>query len=227
MTSIGEAQAQWQAIRSKGRVRGIVALVLAVVVLLGIALAAGGNAGIVVGVLVALVVVVLVVGMVLSQRKTGLSITPEWAPKEGPATRFDDGDEDDGEAPSSAPAAAEPAEPVRSFDGQMLGSALADLGQQVAPKLAKSYALGTISIQNAMVSWTPSTVSTGQGVQPLSAPAGAVAVVERAPLWGSWALLRIELTDGPAWAFRVPSSVDLGPALAEVGISYRQVEAAS
>jgi hypothetical protein len=46
-----------------------------------------------------------------------------------------------------------------------------------------------------------------------------VAVIERVPLWGSWALLRLERSDAAEWCFRIPSSVDLSPALSELGLT--------
>lgn len=231
MTSIQEAQGQWQVIRSRGRIKGLIALLVVVVVLLVVAIAAGGSAGIAVGVIAAVALVVFAVTLFVGQRRTGVSITPEWAPKESPTSSYDDEDDededDDGDVPaaagSGAPVDTERSEPVRAVDGQMLGSELEALGQTVTPKLAKSYALGTIALGEGAVTWTPSSVSAGQGITALSAAAASIAAVERAPLWGSWALLRVELRVGGAWVFRIPSSVDLAPALTELGITFRQV----
>lgn len=199
-------------------------MVVVVAVLLAVAFAAGGNAGIAVGVLAGVALVAFLVVMLVSQKRTGLSITPEWAPKESPVSGDDDDDDDDDDS-SPAPVAAEPAEPVRALDGQMLGSALAALGQIVDDKLAKSYALGTLSFGSDAVVWTPTTVSAGHGAAELSAGPASIAAIERAPLWGSWALLRIELAVGGAWVFRIPSSVDLAPVLSEIGVTFRQLTA--
>jgi flagellar basal body-associated protein FliL len=221
VTGIDEAQARWQQVRAKGRTRLIIVLVVAVVVLAVIAIVAKGSAGIVVGVVIGVLVVAAAIYLMVSKQKTGLSLTPEWAPKD--RGRDDDDDEDDlsGAALTAAAEPAEPVEPIRKVDAQILGVDLAGLGQQIGPKLQSSYALGDLHVEGGKVSWVPSSISGGQGAQPLEAAPGEVAVIERVPLWGSWALLRLERSDASEWCFRIPSSVDLSPALSELGLTLR------
>ena len=193
-------------------------LVVAIVVLAVIALAAQGSAGLVVGAVVAVLVVAAAIYLMVSKQKTGLSLTPEWAPKD---RGRDEDDEDDvsGAAPAAPVAPAEPVEPIRKVDAQILGVDLVSLGQPIGDKLQSSYALGDLLIDSGKVAWNPSTISGGQGAQPLEAAPGDVAVIERVPLWGSWALLRLERSDASEWCFRIPSSVDLSPALSELGLT--------
>ena len=65
--------------------------------------------------------------------------------------------------------------------------------------------------------------SRGLGIEKLSIAPSQVSIVERAPLWGSWALVRIASADGGEWCLRVPGSVDLSPAFAELGLTVKQV----
>jgi flagellar basal body-associated protein FliL len=220
VTGIDEAQARWQQVRAKGRTRLIIVLVVAIVVLAVIAIVAKGSAGIVVGVVIGVLVVAAAIYLMVSKQKTGLSLTPEWAPKD---RGRDDDDEDDlsGAAPTPTAEPAEPVEPIRKVDAQILGVDLAGLGQQIGPKLQSSYALGDLHVEGGKVSWVPSSISGGQGAQPLEAAPGEVAAIERVPLWGSWALLRLERSDASEWCFRIPSSVDLSPALSELGLTLR------
>jgi hypothetical protein len=222
VAGIQEAQQRWQSIRSKGRTRGIAALVVVVVVLLAIAALAGGNAAPVVLVVLLVVVVIGAIALVLGKKQTGLSITPEWKPADTHDDEVDeDLDEDDNEAPAVAPTTAEDVEPVRRLDAQILGSDLTKLGQVVAPKLSKSYAMGYIVLSGPNVVWEPSVASAGQGIDALSVAPAEVASVERAPLWGSWALMRIATAEGAEWCMRIPGSVDLAPAFAELGLTVR------
>jgi len=220
VTGIDEAQARWQQVRAKGRTRLIIVLVVAIVVLAAIAIIAQGSAGIVVGVVIGVLVVAAVVYLMVSKQKTGLSLTPEWAPKDRGRDEDDD-DEASGMAPAAPAEPAEPVEPIRKVDAQILGVDLVGLGQQIGPKLQSSYALGDLHVEGGKVSWVPSTISGGQGAQPLELAPGEVATIERVPLWGSWALLRLERSDATEWCFRIPSSVDLSPALSELGLSLR------
>ncbi len=220
MTGIDEAQARWQQVRAKGRTRLIIVLVVAIVVLAVIAIVAQGSAGIVVGVVIGVIVVAAAVYLMVSKQKTGLSLTPEWAPKDRGRDEDDD-DEASGAAPAAPAQPAEPVEPIRKVDAQILGVDLVGLGQQIGPKLQSSYALGDLHVEGGKVSWVPSSISGGQGAQPLDAAPGEVAVIERVPLWGSWALLRLERSDASEWCFRIPSSVDLSPALSELGLTLR------
>jgi len=221
VTGIDEAQARWQQVRAKGRTRLIIVLVVAIVILAAIAIIAQGSAGIVVGVVIGVLVVAAAVYLMVSKQKTGLSLTPEWAPKDRGRDEDDDDDEASGAAPAAPAEPAEPVEPIRKVDAQILGVDLAGLGQQIGPKLQSSYALGDLHIEGGKVSWVPSSISGGQGAQPLEAAPGEVATIERVPLWGSWALLRVERSDASEWCFRIPSSVDLSPALSELGLTLR------
>jgi len=220
VTGIDEAQARWQQVRAKGRTRLIIVLVVAIVVLAVIAIVAQGSAGIVVGVVVGVLVVAAAIYLMVSKQKTGLSLTPEWAPQD---RRRGDAREDapTGAAAAAAAEPAEPVEPIRKVDAQILGADLADLGQSVGSKLQSSYALGDLYVQGGKVSWVPSSISGGQGAQLLEAAPGEVSAIERVPLWGSWALLRLERSDASEWCFRIPSSVDLSPALSELGLTLR------
>lgn len=226
MAGIQEAQQRWQSIRAKGRTKGIGALAVVVVVLLAIAALAGGNAAPVILVVVLVVVVVGAIALVLGKKQTGLSITPEWKPADS-HDDDDDYDYDDGEvggddaAPVAAPTTSEEVEPIRRLDAQILGTDLTKLGQVVAPKLSKSYAMGYIELTGPNVVWEPSVASRGQGIDQLSVAPAEVASVERAPLWGSWALMRIATAEGAEWCMRIPGSVDLSPAFAELGLTVR------
>ena len=220
MAGIQEAQERWQTIRAKGRTRGIGALVAVVVVLLAIAALAGGNAAPVILVVVLVVVVIGAAALVLGKKQTGLSITPEWKP----ADAHDDDDYDDesgDDKPAVVTPPAEEAEPVRRLDAQILGTDLTKLGQVVAPKLSKSYAMRYLVLTGPNVVWEPSVASAGQGIDQLSVDPAEVSAVERAPLWGSWALMRIDAADGAEWCLRIPGSVDLSPAFAELGLTVR------
>jgi len=175
-------------------------------------------------VLVILLVVVVIGGiaLVLGKKQTGLSITPEWKPADSHDEDADlDEDESEQEAPAVPSTTAEDVEPVRRLDAQILGSDLTKLGQVVAPKLSKSYAMGYIVLSGPNVEWEPSVASAGQGIEALSVAPAEVASVERAPLWGSWALMRIATAEGAEWCMRIPGSVDLAPAFAELGLTVR------
>lgn len=224
VAGIQDAQDRWQTIRAKGRTRGLAALAVVVVVLLAIAVLAGGNAAPVILVVILAVVVIGGVALALGKKQTGLSITPEWKP----ADPDEDDDEDDDDAspdrePVAAPSASGDAEPVRRLDAQILGADLTKLGQVVGPKLAKSYAMGYLVLAGPEVEWEPSVASSGQGIEPLRVSPSEVASVERAALWGSWALMRIGVADGAEWCFRIPGSVDLAPAFAELGLTVRDL----
>ena len=232
VAGIEEAQARWGVIQSKGRKNGIIALVVAVVVLAAIAAIGRNNAAVVI---IAVVVVVVLVGValaVIGKNKTGLSITPEWKPE---VTRDDeDLDNSDGadtdasgstvtpEGEADTPGADEDAEPVRRLDAQILGADLSKLGQVVSPKLAKSYAVGTLVLEGAEIVWEPGTVSRAAGIDNLSTAPDQVSVVESAPLWGSWGLIRVATAGGDEWCLRVPGSVDLSPAFAELGLTLHK-----
>ncbi len=161
----------------------------------------------------------------LGKRQTGLSITPEWKPAE---VHDDDDDLDDtvdaDEAqPSKAADVDADAEPVRRLDAQILGNDLTKLGQVVNPKLAKSYAMGYLVLTGPDVAWEPSKASTAQGSERLTVAPAEVSAVERTALWGSWALVRVSTASGTEWCMRVPGSVDLSPAFAELGLTLQQV----
>lgn len=221
MAGIQEAQQRWQSIRAKGRTRGIGALVAVVVVLLAIAALAGGNAVPVILVVVLVVVVIGAAALVLGKKQTGLSITPEWKPAD--THEDDDFDEDDNgnDPPAVVTPSADDVEPIRRLDAQILGTDLTKLGQVVAPKLSKSYAMGYLVLTGPSVVWEPSVASAGQGIDQLSVAPAEVTSVERAPLWGSWALMRIATGEGAEWCLRIPGSVDLAPAFAELGLTVR------
>ena len=225
MAGIAEAQQRWQIIRSQGRTRGIIALVVAVVVVLGIALVAKSNAAIVLVIIMVAVVLLGAIAVVLGKKQTGLSITPEWKPKD--ERHFDDDDDLDGtgESTSSAPATPEePGEPIRRLDAQILGVDLTKLGQVVNPKLAKSYAMGYLELTSGKLVWEPSVATTAKGIEQLAAAPAEVASVESAPLWGSWAIVRVVKTDGSEWCMRVPGSVDLAPAFSELGLTLKVLQ---
>lgn len=223
---IDEARQRWGVIQSRGRTRGVVALVVVIVVIALIAALAGSNASVVAIVIIAAVVVIAVIAGVVGKARTGLSITPEWKPE----VDRDDLDADDdvdvaaAEATSEASDEESEVEPVRRLDAQILGSDLAKLGQVVSPKLAKSYSVGTLVLEDSMVAWEPGTVSRSAGIGVLSTAPAQVSVVETAPLWGSWALLRIATAEGDEWCMRVPGSVDLSPAFAEMGLTVRKTD---
>lgn len=237
MPGIKEAQARWEEIHARGRTRGIIALVVVVAVLLAIAFVAGSNASTVVLVVVGVAIVALVAVAVIGRRVTGLSITPEWKPEPvaDDLDDYDDDFDDEGiDAPDDAddPVAAEAdqddfddegAEPVRRLDAQILGADLSKLGQVVSPKLAKSYAVGTLVLEDSAVVWKPGAVSRAAGIDELSTAPEQVSTVEAAPLWGSWALVRVATTEGDEWCMRVPGSVDLAPAFAELGLTLHRV----
>lgn len=220
---IDEARQRWGVIQSRGRTRGVAALVVVIVVIALIAALAGSNASVVAIVIIAAVVVIGVIAGVVGKARTGLSITPEWKP-EVDRDDLDDTDEVGVEATSEASDAESEAEPVRRLDAQILGSDLAKLGQVVSPKLAKSYSVGTLVLEDSMVAWEPGTVSRSAGIGVLSTAPAQVSVVETAPLWGSWALLRIATAEGDEWCMRVPGSVDLSPAFAEMGLTVRKTD---
>lgn len=233
MAGIQEAQARWAVIQARGRVRGIIALVVAVVIVLAIAVFAQNNAApVLIGVIVALVIVGAIV-IAVGKRKTGLSITPEWKP-ETPRDEEDDA-YDDLDAPDvavdehdaaedAAPAeqAVTDAEPVRRLDAQILGADLSKLGQVISPKLAKSYAVGTLVLEGPAIVWEPGAVSRAAGIDDLVTAPEQVSVVEAAPLWGSWGLIRVATAGGEEWCLRVPGSVDLSPAFAELGLTVHK-----
>lgn len=205
--------------------RGIIALVVAIVVVLTIALLAKGDTAIVLVIVVAAVVLLGAVAAMLGKKQTGLSITPEWKPKD--ERHFDDDDDLDataGATSTSPTLAEEPVEPIRRLDAQILGVDLTKLGQVVNPKLAKSYAMGYLELTSGKLVWEPSVATTSQGIEQLAAAPAEVATVERAPLWGSWAIVRVLKTDGSEWCMRVPGSVDLAPAFSELGLTLKALE---
>lgn len=214
-------------IQSRGRIRGIVALIVAVVIVLAIALLAGSNASYV---LIGVIAVVLLLGamvVVIGKRKTGLSITPEWKPETA------DGDYDDFDEPATADAGAEEVngneavevDPVRRLDAQILGADLSKLGQVISPKLAKSYAVGTLVLDGSDIVWEPGAVSRAAGIENLVTAPEQVSSVEAVPLWGSWGLVRVATAGGEEWCMRVPGSVDLSPAFAELGLTLHKTSA--
>ncbi len=230
MAGIQEAQLRWAAIQSRGRVRGIIALIVAVVIVLAIALLAGSNASYV---LIGVIAVVLLLGamvVVVGKRKTGLSITPEWKP-ETAGDDYDDFDEPetvDAAAPGGVRADdvngndAVEVDPVRRLDAQILGADLSKLGQVISPKLAKSYAVGTLVLDGSDIVWEPGAVSRAAGIENLVTAPEQVSSVEAAPLWGSWGLVRVATAGGEEWCMRVPGSVDLSPAFAELGLTLHK-----
>lgn len=232
MAGIQEAQNRWAEIQARGRVRGIVALVIAVVVVLAIALLAGSSAApILIGVIVALVIIGAIVVSV-GKRKTGLAITPEWKPEVSRDDDYDDLDadetvidEDDTSSAASNVASDTDTEPVRRLDAQILGADLSKLGQVISPKLAKSYAVGTLVLEGSSIVWEPGAVSRAAGIENLSTAPDQVSVVEAAPLWGSWGLIRVATAGGDEWCLRVPGSVDLSPAFAELGLTVHKAAA--
>ncbi len=227
-------------IQTRGRVRGIVALVVAVVVVLAIAIFAKTNAAPVFIGVIAVLVIAGAIMIAIGKRKTGLSITPEWKPE---TTRDDDDDayddlddpsddidapetpaaaDDGANTPTSADQDANGAEPVRRLDAQILGADLSKLGQVISPKLAKSYAVGTLVLEGPSIVWEPGAVSRAAGIDDLVTAPEQVSVVEAAPLWGSWALIRVATAGGDEWCLRVPGSVDLSPAFAELGLTVHK-----
>lgn len=233
MAGIQEAQARWAVIQARGRVRGIVALVVAVVIVLAIAVFAQNNAApVLIGIIVALVIIGAVV-IAVGKRKTGLSITPEWKPEtprdedddayddlDAPDAAVDEHDAEQGAAPAEQ--AVTDAEPVRRLDAQILGADLSKLGQVISPKLAKSYAVGTLVLEGPEIVWEPGAVSRAAGIDDLVTAPEQVSVVEAAPLWGSWGLIRVATAGGEEWCLRVPGSVDLSPAFAELGLTVHK-----
>lgn len=230
VAGIEEAQERWGTIRTRGRTRGIVALVVVLVVLVAIGVFAKSNAGLVV---VALIVVAVIIGTIIvlvGKSRTGLSITPEWKPE------VDRDAEDDFDAADDGGTADQPeqvasvddadqeavSDPVRRLDAQILGADLTKLGQVVSPKLAKSYAVGTLVLEGPEIVWEPGTASQAVGIENLSTAPDQVSVVEAAPLWGSWALVRVATVTGDEWCMRVPGSVDLSPAFAELGLTFQR-----
>ncbi len=111
---------------------------------------------------------------------------------------------------------------MRRLDAQILGADLAKLGQVVTPKLAKSYAVGTLVLEGNAVVWEPGASSRAAGIESLTAAPNQVASIEAAPLWGSWGLVRLATAGGDEWCMRVPGSVDLSPAFADLGLSVRK-----
>jgi hypothetical protein len=232
VAGIEEAQARWAVIQSRGRVRGVIALVVAVVIVLAIAVFAKTNAA---PVLIGVIAVVVIAGAILiavGKRRTGLSITPEWKPE---TTRDDDDDYDDLDGPdagsdpddvasdvASTDQDATEAEPVRRLDAQILGADLSKLGQVISPKLAKSYAVGTLVLEGPSIVWEPGATSRAAGIDDLVTAPEQVSVVEAAPLWGSWGLIRVATAGGDEWCLRVPGSVDLSPAFAELGLTVHK-----
>lgn len=225
MNGIEDAQQRWQDIRSAGRKKGIAALVGIIILVFIIALVAKGNATLVLLVAIAIVVVLGAIALLLGKRQTGLSITPEWKPKDD-RTFDDDGFSPDPASPPIDPKvdADEPTEPVRRLDAQILGTDLSKLGQVVNPKLNKTYAMGYLELLEGKLAWQPSVATTSQGIETLTAAPTEVASVQRAPLWGSWALVRVLKTDGTEWCLRVPGSVDLAPAFGELGLTLQTIE---
>lgn len=226
VAAIEEAQTRWGVIQARGRTRGIIALVVVVVVLVAIAVLAKSNAGIVVVGLVIVAVIVGTIVVVVGKSKTGLSITPEWKPE---VERGDDDFDDDmaegagaDEARGAEPDEAAAPDPVRRLDAQILGGDLTKLGQVVSPKLAKSYAVGTLVLEGPEIVWEPGAASRAMGIDDLKTAPDQVSVVEAAPLWGSWALVRVATAGGDEWCMRVPGSVDLSPAFAELGLTLHR-----
>lgn len=225
MNGIEDAQQRWQDIRSAGRKKGIAALVGVIILVFVIALVAQGNATLVLLVAIAVVVVLGAIALLLGKRQTGLSITPEWKPKDD--RTFDDDDFSPDSASPSIDATAdsdEPTEPVRRLDAQILGTDLSKLGQVVNPKLNKTYAMGYLELLDGKLAWRPSVATTSQGIEALTAIPAEVTSVQRAPLWGSWALVRVLKTDGTEWCLRVPGSVDLSPAFGDLGLTLQTIE---
>ncbi len=217
-----DAQQRWQVIRSKGKTRGYIALAVVAVLVIVIALVARSNAAIVVAGLILVIVAVAVVLAIVGKQRSGLSLSPEWKPE---TDEFDDDDENDENAgeenASSAAGAAEPSEPVRRLDAQILGADLSKLGQVVQPALAKSYAVGTLILENNKLIWEPGASSKAKGIEALTMEPGQVASVEQGALWGSWALLCVAGASDEEWCMRVPGSVDLSDAFAELGLTLR------
>ncbi|MBS1847779.1 MAG: hypothetical protein JST73_05830 [Actinobacteria bacterium] len=202
------------------------ALAVAIVVVLVIALFGGKNSVVVLLAVIGVAVLAGIVVVVVGKNKTGLSITPEWKPE---ATDEDYDDDDDLDAASVTPAPDVPAtssgdetEPVRRLDAQILGADLSKLGQVVSPKLAKSYAVGTLVLEGTDIVWEPGATSRAAGIENLVTAPDQVSVVESATLWGSWGLLRVATAGGDEWCMRVPGSVDLAPAFAELGLTLRK-----
>ncbi len=215
------------------------ALVIAVLVILAIAVLAQAHAAIVAIIVVAVVVIAVAIVATIGKKQTGLSLTPEWKPEVDrdafdeeddeqarPADEADDaadnssgGAEGQGAQAASQPDDQSDAEPIRRMDAQILGGDLSKLGQVVSPKLAKSYAVGTLVLEGPDVVWVPGAASKAIGIEELSAAPDQVSAVEAAPLWGSWALIRVATAGGDEWCMRVPGSVDLSPAFAELGLT--------
>ncbi|HET8931711.1 MAG TPA: hypothetical protein VFN21_13705 [Acidimicrobiales bacterium] len=221
-------------IQSRGRVRGIIALIIVVVIVLAIAVLAGSNASyVMIGVIAALLLLGAIM-VVVGKRRTGLSITPEWKPEpvDDDYDDLDDADERDAAATADVdqPERADDAdvtdgEPIRRLDAQILGADLSKLGQVISPKLAKSYAVGTLVLEGSDIMWEPGAVSRAAGIEDLVTAPEQVSTVEAAPLWGSWGLVRVATTGGDEWCMRVPGSVDLSPAFAELGLTLHKTSA--
>lgn len=229
MAAIEDAQERWGTIRARGRTRGIVALVVVLVVLVAIGVFAKSNAGLVVVALVVAVLIVSTIVVLVGRSKTGLTITPEWKPEVDRSVDDDFDDDDDRSEDRSAQVASDDdadrvvaADPVRRLDAQILGADLTKLGQVVSPKLAKSYAVGTLVLEGPEIVWEPGTASQAVGIESLATAPDQVCVVEAAPLWGSWALVRVATVAGDEWCMRVPGSVDLSPAFAELGLTFQR-----
>lgn len=225
VAGIEDAQARWAVIQTRGRTRGIIALVVAIVIVLAIAFFAKDNAAtVIIGLVVVAVVVAVAVGIV-GKRKTGLAITPEWKPETTRDADDWDDDEDDEDRTPTDDAATDgdvPAEPVRRLDAQILGADLSKLGQVVSPKLAKSYAVGTLVLEGSDIVWEPGSSSRAAGIENLVAAPAQVSTVEATSLWGSWGLIRLATAGGDEWCMRVPGSIDLSPAFAELGLTLRK-----
>lgn len=219
MNGIEEAQQRWAAIRNKARRNGLVAVVVvAAVVAAIIALAGNAALAVIAGLVVLIGVGVYVVGF-MGERITGLTINPEWKPL--PPEPDDDRAVADDEDPDEDDAVHIDEEPVRRLDAQILGKDLTRLGQVVNPKLAKSYAMGDLDLTAGNVRWIPSVASARQGIEILTVEPAQVTSVERAVLWGSWALLRVATAEGAEWCMRIPNSVDLAPAFHDVGLTLQ------
>lgn len=237
MAGIQEAQARWGVIQSRGRVRGIIALIVVVVIVLAIALLAGSNASyVMIGVIAALLLLGAIM-VVVGKRRTGLSITPEWKPEavDDDYDDLDDADDRDGAATADAgqtegaddatDADVHEGDPIRRLDAQILGADLSKLGQVISPKLAKSYAVGTLVLEGSDIVWEPGAVSRAAGIEDLVTAPEQVSSVEAAPLWGSWGLVRVATAGGDEWCMRVPGSVDLSQAFAEMGLTLHKTSA--
>lgn len=226
MNGIQHALERWKAIKTKSQINGVIVGIVVLVIIGALVLFTKQDAIYIVGGIVIVLGVLAAVMSMIGKRKTGLQMNPEWKPLE-----IDDDSDEFGEEATEEPTGDTAAdydgqdEPIRRLDAQILGDDLTKLGQIVTPRMSRTYAMGWLVLQDEMVRWEPSSLTASQGIEVLESEPAEVISVERAPLWGSWSLVRIARSDGSEWCMRVPNSADLRPAFRELGLSLHDVTA--